>query len=121
MICTNLVVVDTSGPDATGAVGNAYGFAGLTSGQVQALVDLLSNHKQTIGNEKLSSNGWILDTGASNHMTSKLETMKNLHDIDACSMRLSNRQETAATKEGNLKLERGLVLTNVLYVPKCSS
>ncbi|KAI4346279.1 hypothetical protein L6164_013345 [Bauhinia variegata] len=121
VICTNVVEVDICGPDATGTIGNnIYGLAGLTSGQVQALVDLLSNHKQTMGSENLLGNQWILDTEASNHMTGKLETMENLYDIDVCPMRLPNGQETVLTKEGSVKLEGGLVLTNVLYVPKLS-
>ena len=95
------------------------GLAGLTANQWQKLVELLnktdSDEKMT-GKCKLTS--WIIDTGASNHMTGNLKEMSEVHNITACPVGLPNGERTNATKEGTIILEGGLKLKNVLYVPK---
>ncbi|KAK2405521.1 putative mitochondrial protein [Trifolium repens] len=61
---------------------------------------------------------WIIDTGASNHMTGSVMSMHDLHNIQSCPVGLPDGQHTTATKEGTVILDGGLKLTNVLYVPK---
>lgn len=93
---------------------------GLTSDQLQTLASLLNNVK--LGSiEKLDGKcsflPWIIDIGASHHMTGQLDCLTNIHNIFECSIGLPNGEETVATKEGNVVLNERLQLKNVLYVP----
>jgi len=94
---------------------------GLTTEQWQTLVELL-NAQKTNSNDKMTgerdTNTWIIDTGASNHMTGNLNHMHELRDIQSCLVGLPNGQHTTVIKEGSVVLDGGLKLTNVLYVPK---
>ena len=91
------------------------------TGAGQALVELL-NAQKTNSNDKMTgerdTNTWIIDTGASNHMTGNLNHMHELRDIQSCPVGLPNGQHTTTIKEGSVVLDGGLKLTNVLYVPK---
>jgi hypothetical protein len=71
---------------------------------------------------KSQSNEWILDNGASNHMTWTLEIMRELHDMQTCPIGLPDGKNASATEEGVVLLDEGLKLYNVLYVPnlKCN-
>jgi len=97
------------------------GLAGLTAGQWKQLKDILN--KSDI-DEKMTSKfkyaSWIIDTGASNHMTWSLKEMHEVRDIVACPVGLPDGKNTNATKERIVLLEGGLKLTNVLYAPKLS-
>ncbi|KAI5402106.1 hypothetical protein KIW84_066538 [Lathyrus oleraceus] len=91
---------------------------GLTSDQLQTLASLLNNVK--LGsieklNGKCSFLPWIIDTGASHHMTGKWDCLTNIHNIFEFSIGLPNGEETVATKEGNVVLNERLQLKNVLY------
>jgi len=44
------------------------------------------------------TNTWIIDTGASNHMTGNLNHMHELRDIQNCLVELPNGQHTTTTK-----------------------
>lgn len=94
--------------------------SGLTSDQWQVLVSLLNNVKLG-ATEKLSGKfsflPWIIDSGASHHMTGQLECLTNVHSILECFVGLPNGEETVATKEGTVVLNGRLTLTNVLCVP----
>ncbi|KAJ8616906.1 hypothetical protein MRB53_013092 [Persea americana] len=63
-------------------------------------------------------NLWIIDTGASNHMTGNLKHLCELRIAQGCSVGLPDGQHVVATKEGTVILDGGLRLENVLYVPK---
>ena len=60
---------------------------------------------------------WIVDMGASHHMTGQLECLTNVRNILEYSVGLPNGAEIVATKEGTVVLNDKLRLTNVLYVP----
>jgi hypothetical protein len=49
---------------------------------------------------KSQSNEWILDNGASNHMTWTLEIMRELHDMQTCPIGLPDGKNASATEEG---------------------
>jgi hypothetical protein len=66
---------------------------------------------------KSPRNSWILDSGASNHMTRNLNFMCDLHEIQAFPVGMPNGQNANATKEGLVLFDGGFKLSNVLYVP----
>ena len=59
---------------------------------------------------------WILDTGASNHMTGSIKELDDLRIISHCSVGLPDGSSALATKEGTTTLKGDLCLENVLYV-----
>ena len=59
---------------------------------------------------------WILDTGASHHITGTLSVLANVHSIAACPVGLPNGCSASATMEGDVYLTDTLILHNVLFV-----
>ncbi|KAH0751782.1 hypothetical protein KY285_004930 [Solanum tuberosum] len=90
---------------------------GLSNEQWLILRDMVNNHK--IGmNERMTGKHdkipWIIDTGASNHMTANLKCMTDLCEVVGCPMGLLDGRHTTATKEGSVKLSENLKLENGL-------
>ncbi|PNY16038.1 hypothetical protein L195_g012747 [Trifolium pratense] len=78
------------------------GLTGLTADQWERLVDILN--KSNIDEKmtgKFESTSWIIDTGASNHLTGNLNEMCEVPDIVACPVGLPDGKRTNATKEGS--------------------
>ncbi|KAH7667093.1 hypothetical protein IHE45_12G037600 [Dioscorea alata] len=93
---------------------------GLNDEQWQTLLNILNNAKRGVTkklNGKCSSMEWIIDTGASHHMTGRLDCLSHIQDILECPVRLPNGKKTASTKEGIVMLSDELKLANVPYVP----
>ncbi|XP_019179250.1 PREDICTED: uncharacterized protein LOC109174468 [Ipomoea nil] len=83
---------------------------GLSKEQWSALLAALSVHKPET-NQRLSGNlPWIIDTGASNHMTGTLNHMTNVRTIEPCPVGLPNGEETYAAKQGTVVLGEKLRL-----------
>ena len=61
---------------------------------------------------------WIIDTGASHHMTDTYECLNDLRDIMPCLIGLPNEVETKALKEGTVTLGEKLKLRHVLFMPR---
>ncbi|KAL2941869.1 Retrovirus-related Pol polyprotein from transposon TNT 1-94 [Bienertia sinuspersici] len=96
---------------------------GMTSAQWQQLLKMLGNssiNKSTddrlIG--EYSFTPWIIDTGASMHVTGNFDLLIHVTDMLACPVGLPDGNKTSSTKCGQVYLAHGLVLQNVLYVPK---
>ena len=93
---------------------------GLNNEQWQTLLGLLNSEKPVVP-KKLASKymikGWIIDSGASHHMTGQLELIRNLREIMECLVGLPNGKQTFAMKEGTIVLNDALTLNKVLYVP----
>ncbi|XP_071740182.1 uncharacterized protein [Rutidosis leptorrhynchoides] len=64
-------------------------------------------------------NGWIIDSGASQHMTGSIKKMENFFDVTKLGMTVGYPNGTIAkiTKIGDLKLNSHIILRNVLVVP----
>lgn len=77
-------------------------------------VDNLTGTKDTVE--------FIIDTGASHHMTWKLDLLSNILDIFPCSIGLPDGDRAIAIKQGDICLGGDLWLRGVLYSPelKCS-
>lgn len=71
------------------------GLVELSNEQWQTLVDMLNNHKSTT-NEKMIGkniyNLWIIDSGASNHMTGNLKHLCELRTVQGCPVGLPDGQ-----------------------------
>ena len=84
----------------------------LNSEQWQNLLKMLSGSKTTM----MTGESWIIDTGASNHMTGEIVDLRDLTEIALCPMGLPDGSSTIATKEGTVILDRNFCLKNVISV-----
>ncbi|KAK8493816.1 hypothetical protein V6N12_018614 [Hibiscus sabdariffa] len=93
---------------------------GLSNEQWETLRTLLNGAKMGT-NEKMAGNRssmhWIIDSGASHHMTGCLECLSDVRDVIGCPVGLPNRNQIAVTKEGTMVFDNKLTLNHVLYVP----
>ena len=109
---------------AASGPGVVLGFAAppsslFTADQWQGLAGLLGNIK--ISNDRLygmfPSTDWIVDIGASNHVTGDASLLFDLMCIPDCLVGLPNGAIVMAKQEGSVRLSDALTLTRVLYVP----
>ncbi len=91
---------------------------GLSNEQWQVLLQTLKGMRSTT-TEKMTGKklSWIIDTGASNHMTGNLNFLHNIHEIPSCPVGLPDGSESVATLEGSVALGGDLLLRNALFVP----
>ncbi|KAJ3685421.1 hypothetical protein LUZ61_014585 [Rhynchospora tenuis] len=95
----------------------------LSDAQVQQIVAILQHSKFSGSGdtEKLQGNitvsNWLLDSGASHHMTGNFSCLKDVHKIVPSSVVLPNGYQTMVELEGTVHLNGGLILNRVLYVP----
>ncbi|XP_074323954.1 uncharacterized protein LOC141660872 [Apium graveolens] len=69
--------------------------------------------------KKLENDGWIIDSGASDHMTSSQKNLINVKRAPTSyTITLPTGATTLITHIGNVVLQNGLKLNNVLYVPQ---
>ena len=63
-----------------------------------------------------SKNKWIIDTGATDHITPQLNLLTDIQTCEA-TLQLPNGATTSITHIGNIVLNSTIALTNVLVVP----
>ena len=84
------------------------------------LVNLLNECKQTGPSTSLTGisleNSWIVDSGATNHMTCSLAFLSNVQDISVVPVKLPNGRFGFASKQGTVVVSSVLGLQNVLLV-----
>ncbi|RVW23158.1 Retrovirus-related Pol polyprotein from transposon TNT 1-94 [Vitis vinifera] len=107
--------VQTSGTDGGRSVvtdSDRTGISGLSDEQWATLLTMLNSHKGG-ANERLTGKQnilpWIIDTGASHHMTDTYECLNDLRDIMPCPVGLPNGAETKTLKEGIDRNSRMLI------------
>ncbi|GAU34891.1 hypothetical protein TSUD_144220 [Trifolium subterraneum] len=91
------------------------GLIGLSAEQWQKLMEILNNQKGNNSEKMTGKEAWIIDTGASNHMTGNLRLLQELKNVQGCPVGLPDGQKVVATMEGTTVLEGGLKISNVLY------
>ncbi|CAO2841274.1 unnamed protein product [Amaranthus hypochondriacus] len=107
---------DATLADSCGAVGRGTLLNDLTPKQMQRLLKLVNEEPQEHMMGMFFSR-WILDTGASNHVTGIECFLYDLKDA-MCLIGLPDGQQVVATKQGREKLDDNLNLKNVYFVPK---
>lgn len=118
---------------ASGSSSNNSSY-GLTQEQYNNILALLQ-HSQPVSTtnsvstspivlNSLSSNAngkphflWILDTGATDHISFNLSAFNSYHNIVPISVTLPNGSQLSASISGSVKLTPSLTLHNVLYIP----
>nr|GLL39973.1 copia protein (gag-int-pol protein) [Ipomoea trifida] len=92
---------------------------GLNNEQWQTLLAALNACKGGL-NETMTGKDhtWIIDTGASNHMTGNVNILHNVSNMTGCPVGLPDGRSTVATKKGLVNLDEILKMHNVLYVPE---
>ena len=66
---------------------------------------------------KSHSHTWLIDSGASHHMSGRRALFCDMVPITSRFIRLPNGETTFATHEGTVPLQGSLTLTRVLFVP----
>ncbi|KAL9293163.1 putative RNA-directed DNA polymerase [Arabidopsis thaliana] len=94
------------------------GIIGLSNDEWDSLVQTLANRKlnskEKSGISFLES--WIIDTGASNHMTGTLEFLIDVRDMARVLIKLPDGRFTMATKQGQVVFGSALCIQDVFFV-----
>jgi len=108
---------------------NESSIPGLSAEQHRQLMDLLSpNHSTNLAGNVLShscnlipdlhSSDWVMDSGASDHMTSLPSILETSHEVqNASPIKLPTGELVPITHIGSIKLSPTVTKANVLYVP----
>lgn len=63
------------------------------------------------------SDNWILDSGETNHMSSRKDWLYNIREIPISEVKLPNGYTSRITHTGDHCLKGGIILKNGLFVP----
>ena len=99
------------------------GVTGLSDIQWKSIMNILNANagkSQANTTETLtgmsSTPSWILDTGASHHLTGKFDILNDIKDMEPVLIVLAAGRERVSVKEGKIRIGQGLVLNSVFYV-----
>ncbi|KAK3000390.1 hypothetical protein RJ639_022345 [Escallonia herrerae] len=94
---------------------------GLTPEQMQRLITFLESSPlrtvSLVGKSLPTTHTWLIDSGASHHMTGNLNFISSIWDISPSPIGLSDGLQTNAIKASSVSLADGITLRHVLYVP----
>ncbi|KAK2999397.1 hypothetical protein RJ639_022660 [Escallonia herrerae] len=94
---------------------------GLTPEQMQRLITFLesspSGTDSLVGKSLPPTYTWLIDSGASHHMTGNLNFFSSIWDIPPSPVGLPDGLQTNAIKASSVSLADGINLRHVLYVP----
>ena len=105
-----------------GSAGHSGSSQLFSAEQWQAIVGLFGNTKIPDDrlNGKFDDKLWIIDTGATHHVTGDATWLFDTQEIFYCPVGLPNGETVNATQEGSVRLSDKITLKHVLYVPKLS-
>ena len=94
------------------------GFTGLSDEQWKTLVKMLNERKAPANTLSGMSSifTWILDSGATNHMTGSIASLTDIRDTVSLPVKLPDGRITFATRQGTAILNSILTVQNVLFV-----
>ena len=91
----------------------------LSNEQVQVLLNMIKSDSRSTNRMmgECISCDWIIDTGASHHVTRYSTRLIDIAPIPECPVGLPDGRSAIATLEGRVLLSNALILDHVLYVP----
>ncbi|CAA7040888.1 unnamed protein product [Microthlaspi erraticum] len=96
------------------------GFSGLKEDEWHTLMQMLNERKTEKGTLSLlgmlTTNSWIIDTGASNHMTGSVDFLFDVRDMAPMSIKLPDGRFTISNRIGSVRMGSRLNLQNVFLV-----
>lgn len=119
MIRANVAHVIGSEGQSSEAAKN--GFTGLSNDQWKTLINILDTQTKGTSNRlngKHDCLDWVLDTGASNHMTGNLNLLTDVTTILSCNVGLPNGHNVMTNQKGSVVFDVDFSLKNVLLVPE---
>ncbi|WVZ08815.1 hypothetical protein V8G54_022161 [Vigna mungo] len=124
-VCQNISGLETDQKNSTSAA-----LSSLTPEQMQKLLKMIEEADQPshIINQMQSNNkeddsgtlSWIIDTGATDHVTHEKESFVTFYKIKPITVRLPNNTIITANYAGTVQFSKDFVLFNVLYIPDFS-
>ena len=90
------------------------------SEQTKQVASILSCTTDRLPNPGMSSSivsSWILDSGATDHVTCSLNNLHSYEPINPVTVKLPNGHHVQATHSGIVYLSKTITLFNVLYIP----
>ncbi|XP_071687186.1 uncharacterized protein [Rutidosis leptorrhynchoides] len=87
--------------------------------QMMKLLSILNEKSFPVSDSVTNMSGWIIDSGASQHMTVSEKSLFNIVDVSDLNLHVTHPNGTKAkvNKVGDLKLNKSIILTDVLIVP----
>ena len=90
---------------------------GMTNAQRQQFIDLIGNSSSNCPHGRTPF-PWLIDSGASHHVTGSFGLLNNVHDVSDCPIGLPDGKQMISTKQGDVILCSEIVLRNVYYIPQ---
>ncbi|GAA0150606.1 hypothetical protein LIER_09513 [Lithospermum erythrorhizon] len=89
-------------------------------GRWQKLLSLLGNSDTSFASRLTGKfpKSWLIDTGASSHVTGDISMLSHISDVSGCPICLSDGQPISATKQSCVHLSPTFIIYDVLYVPQ---
>ena len=93
--------------------------SGIQKVQWQYFLDWLGHWSTSDSRNRLngSTSCWLIDSGASHHVTGNFNLLSNIHTITNCPIKLPDGKQVVSTMKGDVKLCFDIVLRNVFYLP----